>query len=227
MIGAEHVPHVSRNAYGTPLVDSLFREAHRVAHGHGLLAYVNADVVLLDDFRAALERLPASRFLVAGRRRNLDLGRELMFEDEWQAELRRRARRAPLAPPWGSDYFVFPADGTFARVPPFAVGRAGWDNWLIAKARRERIPVVDATRAITAVHQAHGYDHIPGYTGSHWGGPESQANAALARATCGADDGVVFHLWDATHVLTARGPRRTVRPVAIWRRWRTRRLLAA
>ena len=44
------------------------------------------------------------------------------------------------------DWFVFPA-GLFGEVPPFAVGRAGFDNWLVWKARQVGI-VVDATHDV-------------------------------------------------------------------------------
>jgi hypothetical protein len=219
-IGAEHESHVERNEYGTPLVDSLFRAAHARASAHELLAYANADIILLDDFRRALDTIDLDRFLLAGRRRNVLLDDELGFEPGWQDDLRRRARRGRLETPWGSDYFVFRADGTFAEVPPFAVGRARWDNWLIAKARHERIPVIDGTNAVIAVHQLHGHDHIAGYTGSQWGGPESDANDELARSL--QPNGVIFHLWDATHVLGAGGPRPARRPVRAWRALKVR-----
>src|SRR5436190_23067843 len=44
-----HVPEMERNAYGTPLVSSIFAQAERHAEGDRL-AYVNADIILLNDF---------------------------------------------------------------------------------------------------------------------------------------------------------------------------------
>ena len=38
------------------------------------------------------------------------------------------------------------------------IGRPGYDNWLIWRARRSRIPVIDATKELTAVHQNHDYN---------------------------------------------------------------------
>jgi len=223
-IEAEHLPHVERSDFGTPLISSLFRAAHDSVAPDSLLAWLNADIVLLQDFRVAVDRVRLCRFVLAGRRRNVPALGRLVFEAGWDRDVRARARRARLEAPWGSDYFVFPADGTFRDPPPFVVGRARWDNWVIGHARREGVPVVDATRAITAVHEPHGYDHIPGFTGTEWGGPESRANDALARERLASGD-VIFHLWDATHVLTARGVHRTHRPVALWRRLRTRHSL--
>jgi hypothetical protein len=56
----------------------------------------------------------------------------------------------------GIDYFVFPKD-LWGTIPPFALGRAYWDNWLLYAARRRRAVVVDATPVVLAVHQEHAY----------------------------------------------------------------------
>jgi hypothetical protein len=95
-------------------------------------------------------------------------------------------------------------------VPPFAVGRPGWDNWMIYRARLLRIPVVDATRAITAIHPRHGYEHVPEGTGALWYGPEAEANFELIQGL------ERFQTRHATHLLTRIGtipgltPRRIV-----------------
>src|SRR5512144_1455865 len=47
--GLRHLPQVERNELGTPLVSSIFSLA-RQASNSPLLAYVNADVMLLPDF---------------------------------------------------------------------------------------------------------------------------------------------------------------------------------
>ena len=217
-VGAEHVPAVALNDFGTPLADSVFRLAHEYARDEGLLAWMNADIIVLQDFADALVRVGLPRFLVVGRRRNVDRLGPLAFGPGWERELRARSRRAKLERPWGSDYFAFPADGTFSVVPPFAIGRAGWDNWMIGQALRSGVPVVDATAAITAVHERHGHEHIRHFTGVRWGGPESDTNVELLRSSLGSR--AVPHLWDSSHVLGRRGLHRTFRPAALWRRLR-------
>jgi hypothetical protein len=64
-------------------------------------------------------------------------------------------------------------------MPDFAVGRAGWDNWMIYHARQQGYAVVDGTPSIIAIHQDHDYSHLPdGKT--HYELPESRQNEALA-----------------------------------------------
>lgn len=53
------------------------------------------------------------------------------------------------------DYFVTTRDGfPWELVPDFVVGRAGYDNWLVAKALELQITTVDATSSILAFHQS-------------------------------------------------------------------------
>ena len=70
--GLRHVPEVARNEYGTPLVSDLFAQAQRLATCERL-GYVNADIILLSDFLRAVQRIPFRRFLMIGRRWDLDL----------------------------------------------------------------------------------------------------------------------------------------------------------
>ncbi len=97
-------------------------------------------------------------------------------------------------------------------LPPFAVGRPGWDNYLVYRARKLGIPVVDATPVLTLVHQNHGYGHVPAASGDRWEGPEARMNRALMGGT-----ERTFDIGDATHVLMAnglipaRGFRKTIR----------------
>src|SRR5262249_38230439 len=104
-----------------------------------------------------------------------------------------------LHPPAGSDYFLYPR-GTLGPLPAFAVGRPAWDNWLIYRARALRVPVVDATRVTTVVHQDHDYAHVRAATDAGWEGPEAERSRALMGGTAR-----VFTLLDATHVVSAAG----------------------
>jgi hypothetical protein len=219
-VGALHVPEVAVNEFGTPLLDSVFAQAQAVSESPRL-AYVNGDVILLRDFTQALARVSFERFLVVGRRWNVKISEPLDF-DRADVEEMLRARLAAegvLDPPTGIDYFVFDRLGPLAELLPFAVGRPAWDNWMIYNARRRGIPVVDATRAVTAIHQMHRHDHVPAKREGAWFGPESDANYALI--------GEVphFRTYHATHVLTRRGVHPALTPTYFRHRWRTRHLV--
>jgi hypothetical protein len=214
-LGARHLADVERSVEGTPLVSSVFSVA-RGASRAPVLAYLNADIVLLDDFLPQVHAVRSrfARFLLVGRRWDLDVSQALDFGPGWEDRLRAEVRQnGRLHPPSGSDYFVFPR-GEFAQMPDFAVGRAGWDNWMLFDGRRRGIPVIDATATLTVIHQRHDYGHLPGGR-AHYRLPESQANLAKAggRET-------VFRLEDADWRLSANGPvRKSWRERGYHREW--------
>lgn len=198
-LGVESIPEIELNDLGTPLLSSAFDAAQKHSR-HRLLCYVNADIILLSDFLDAARRVSAakSRFLMVGQRCNLDITVDLAMDGEtWEEELRERARReGVLYGQHGIDYFLYPRD-SLDQVPPFAVGRPAWDNWMIYRARRRGIPVVDATAAALVIHQNHGYGHVKSGTGIAWEGREADQNRVLL----GAGE-FLFTLRDVTHRLT-------------------------
>jgi hypothetical protein len=199
-LGVRHIPEVARNPQGTPLVSSLFALA-REASPAPLQAFVNADILLFSDFVAAARRVAdlRERFLVVGQRWDLEVCDPLDLSPGWQARLQARLdAEGRLHPPAGSDYFIYPR-GCFTGVPPLAVGRAGWDNWMIFFARWQGWEVVDATSAIRIVHQNHDYSHLPGGK-PHYRLPESGENVRLA-----GGKRTIFHLEDASCRLSSDG----------------------
>jgi hypothetical protein len=182
-IKAKHHIDVALNECGTPLVNTLFETAARIAE-NSTLCYINADIILMSDFTHALRIVESlSSFLMVGRRWDVDIDAEIDFSDaEWERRLRSLIEdKAALHPATGIDYFVFNRELWGDTIPSFAVGRTTWDNWFIYQAKRLKAPVIDATREVMAVHQNHGYNPIfVERQGEDWRGPEVQRNQALA-----------------------------------------------
>jgi hypothetical protein len=158
--GLHHVAGVKCNEWGTPLVSDLFALAEQLGGG-AALCYVNADIVLFDSFAEAVSRVAvwSDRFLVVGRRTDLDVKEPIDFSDGWDKKLANRARQeGKLQIARSIDYFAF-SRGLYAAMPPLAIGRFWWDNWLLWKARSLDAKVVDASETVLAVHQNHDYSH--------------------------------------------------------------------
>ncbi len=121
----------------------------------------------------------AKNFLLVGQRWDLDVRELLDFAPGWPEGLRQQAQaQGKLHRASGSDYFIFPRD-CFTEMPAFAIGRAGWDNWMIYAGRRKGWPVIDGTPSIMIVHQNHDYSHLPGGQ-PHYKHPETFENVRLA-----------------------------------------------
>ncbi|MCJ7702675.1 MAG: hypothetical protein MUO62_13910 [Anaerolineales bacterium] len=177
--GVRYFPNVERNEWGTPLVSSIFKLA-RDASDSPYLAYVNADILLFQDFVKVTHQVAAQteRFLAVGQRWDLDITQPIIFEGNWDSRLKEQTlTQGELHRPAGSDYFIYPRS-LFVDMPDFAIGRAGWDNWMIYKALRNHWQVIDATSSLMIVHQNHDYSHLPGGV-PHYDLEETRINAAL------------------------------------------------
>lgn len=178
-LGVRHLPKVKRNDWGTPLVSSIFQLA-REASDSPYLAYVNADIMLMPEIVEATQLVATQcqRFLIVGQRWDLEVRSPLSFEKGWDQALREQTiQKGEIHPPAGSDYFIFPR-GLFLDMPDFAIGRAGWDNWMIFHAIESGWYVIDATDTIMVIHQNHDYGHLPGGI-PHYDLEETRVNALL------------------------------------------------
>lgn len=204
--GALHVPVISRSLHGAPLMDGVFREAGRLAV-HDTLCFANTDIVFGGDVAGTIATARAmAPFLVVGESIDMDVRALLTFDrNDWRSLLPLDGRRrGPLA----IDYFFF-SRGVFDDVPPFALGRARFDNWLLWRAIDRGVAVIDGTASLDAIHQRHDYGHLSGGRREAYRGPDARRNEGLAGWRC------YLHLHsvlDARFVVSSDGVRR--------RRWR-------
>ena len=176
-----HVPDVERSESGTPLVSSMFSLTQTLS-SNPLLCFVNADIMLTGQFVEALRVVSAAKahFVMTGRRTLVNIDKPWDFDQAaWESTLHKYAEMNGKLDDWvAMDYFAFPRS-VFTEIPPFAVGRARWDNWMIYSARRRGIPVVEATHDVLAIHQNHDYSHLVGGIREVFAGPEGQRNQEL------------------------------------------------
>jgi len=203
-LSIRHVPDIRKNEYGTPFLDDVFNHAQRIAR-HDIICYCNADIIFFNDIIEAVKKISVRDYLMIGERWDVDVTTPLEFSREnWAQDFFTFARshHTVLNFP-GMDYFIFPR-GMLQDMLPFTVGRRGWDNWLIFHVRKRKIPVIDATGVLNAIHQNHSYTHIPKKEGSRWDGPESRSNLRLVQNR-------QIYLWelaDSNWVLTQEGPQK-------------------
>ena len=167
-----HIPEIKLSPSGAPLIDSVFDEARSVAK-NPILACVNADIILMQDFLETLGRVNVTfphKFMIVGQRWDLDVDKYIDFSDNsWAGKFRSEvAKNGKLHPSCGIDYFVFEKENNIHMLP-FPVGRTCWDNWFMAQALHIGLDVVDATEEIVAVHQNHRQYHMQEYMNNRTG----------------------------------------------------------
>jgi hypothetical protein len=178
-LGLRHVPDVAKNAHGTPLLSDMFLTGQQLAT-NPVVCWANADIVFTPTVMHAAQVVtdhPRPAYLV-GRRTDIDQLEPLDLSDGWSARLAARAARDGERKPanW-IDYFMF-TRGLFVELPPFAIGRPGYDPWLIWRAADLGADVIDASDHVLAVHQRHDYSHV-GTRAAVFGGLEARQNAAI------------------------------------------------
>lgn len=218
-LGLRYVEFVERNTHGTPLLRGLFTAAEAHARTE-LLGFANADILLTGDLLPAVERSRRrfEKFLLIVRRWNVNLDTLWDFSTAtWESRLRAYAKSHGRLEPLtgGMDCFVF-TRGMWQGLPPFAVGRTACDNALIYSARKDRVPVIDATPVVTCVHQNHGYSHLPENTPGAQQGSEGLTHLTLVED----GDFIRFNAVNATHVFGPWGIRRRIdmNPINLYRR---------
>jgi hypothetical protein len=200
--GVKHISKVARNESGAPLISSMFRLARENSKAE-LLCIINADMILMPDLvKAAMESRSLllekrqQKFVLLSQRWDLDITEPVEFTDSWQDRLSSMVhRQGTLHRPAGSDFFLFP-HSAYLDIPDFTIGRAGWDNWMIYKARRENWFVIDCTPSVMIVHQNHDYSHLPAGK-PHYEHPETNENIRLA----GGQANIRYTILDSTHQL--------------------------
>lgn len=196
-LGVKHIAHVERNANGVPLISSMFKLARENSNSD-LLCIINADMILMPDFVEAAMKVKGQRseFVLLSQRWDYDIEKPIDFGEGWQSRLGEDVRKQnQLHRPAGSDFFLFPRS-CYMDVPSFIIGRSGWDNWMIYKARKENWAVIDCTPSIMIVHQNHDYSHLPEGK-SHYEHPDTNENIRLA----GGQANVRYTILDSTHQL--------------------------
>src|ERR1051325_4314369 len=55
-LGVQHLFPVARNSFGTPLINDVIEKAEAASEDK-IFCYINADIILLDDFMRAVEQV--------------------------------------------------------------------------------------------------------------------------------------------------------------------------
>jgi len=187
-LGLRLVPDIERSEFGTPLLNSVFSKAEENA-SFPLLMYANADILFTGRLAQAAKSLSvwSTPFLLVGRRWDTDLRERMDFStpdwEQWLVEKAKTSGKPGIKS--ALDYFMFPKGawgekGGYIEIPPLAIGRSAWDDWLVFWARARRMDVVNGSGFILAVHQNHDYSHLPeGQKSGLSNGEEARRNFAL------------------------------------------------
>jgi hypothetical protein len=185
-LGVRHIPDVESTETGIPYFGAIAN--HAAAHAHyDVQVYLNCDILLTEHLLKTIRRIDFQKFLVIGQRIDLAEGVNIGCLDHniiSKLEMLSKNNQIILHPPAGSDYFIF-RRGMWDRLPQVIIGRGGYDTALIAYCLQQRIPVIDATLGIIALHQYHDYSHISGGMSEVFTGEDALKNSTAYQGQTG------------------------------------------
>jgi hypothetical protein len=154
-MGLTVIPDFPKGDDGRIRVDETFRYAQKFGKFDRQF-FINGDIVIMEDFAAALNAIRLPKFMMIGQRTDVDVTEQIDFSSGQSVRAARAdlEGRGVLHLAWGLDYFAY-TRGSIPELPPLYVGAAGWDNLMIFWCRRNRVPVVDASADVTIFHQNH------------------------------------------------------------------------
>lgn len=140
---------VKRSPEGVPLVSDIFEQGFAMGPG----VYVNGDIILTQSFARAFEACKSrfENFVMIGRRHDVAVDIEMPFNAGWEQRLKSVSKPHSVG---GIDYFAANRNA-WGEIPALAVGRYGWDNWLVYRALRTHATVVNVNAAALVFHQNH------------------------------------------------------------------------
>tara|TARA_B100000131_G_scaffold120951_1_gene117986 strand:+ start:25092 stop:25946 length:855 start_codon:yes stop_codon:yes gene_type:complete len=196
----KHIDNFEINSFGTPILSDIWKKAKKHSK-YDTLCYINTDIILFPDFYRNLQKVKLDKYLLAGRRWDLNIDYHIDFSSKWFFSLKDEIhKKGNLHPVTGVDFFLFPKT-LMPKMPPFAIGRAWWDNWLLTHFLNKKIPLIDGTY-ITSVHQNHDYNHIKSVsTNTTNKGLEREKNQSLANLK----NWQIKDISDCTHILSKSG----------------------
>ena len=152
---------VETNSRGIPTLRGMFNIS-MAACPHALsYTYLNGDIIGTEVFvrnvEAALQF--GQDFLMVGQRTNVPWSMNGSYDAAHNDfDFRRHFDSGTLFQPDAEDYFVVTKNAIdWEAIPPFVIGRPGYDNWLVNYAKMWRkganVTTIDATKTMPMIHQ--------------------------------------------------------------------------
>ena len=148
------IKSLGSNSYQTPLISDAFKNIKKESKDD-IIIYTNCDIIFSEEINLIINFISSNfqklgNFLCYGRRR--DLSCELDYQNIKNKNF--LINNSKLHSYSGIDYLIYKKDAEF-ELPNFAVGRPGWDNWLVYNLFKKGFKLIDVTKVLNVYHQKH------------------------------------------------------------------------
>ena len=156
--GGRWVGGVRSSVQGRPYFDHFISEAEVLA-ANDIIMYSTDHLILTSGLISAVKSVSETfpgNFVIIGKRWGLDVQAPINFSDHnWESILWDRVIKTnSLGSNAAKDYLIFRRPFGLP-IPNFIMGYEWYDTWLVWAALQAGYPVIDASDAISVVHQSH------------------------------------------------------------------------
>ena len=153
-----HILPTAESHQGLPYLKQLFK-AVAAKYKSTFYGFSNGDILyeygMIDTLVAVRDALrELKQALVIGRRTNVSIGNSTRLFDPRRVTSAARQNGTLFQHDAEDYFFIAHNDFIWEQVPDIVIGRPGYDNFLVAKAWRAGVPVIDATNTLVALHQS-------------------------------------------------------------------------
>ena len=162
----ESLFHIKTNSYGVPFFRDMYENVYKHCPKSRTYTYINGDLLsTYDGFMGTINALyPDSysklgEFVLVGQRTNVQWDVSLDARTLTNKTFHQLFQKGELMVPNAVDYFISTRHAfNWDNIPPFVIGRAGYDNWLIEHLLFETpdTQLVDVTQTLPMIHQNDG-----------------------------------------------------------------------
>lgn len=152
------------NKFRLPLLRSLYLKAASLHPDAATYTYVNGDILPRHDFHVTLDAVTSmseqvwnnTGFMIVGRRADVDWKQHKTSVLDSGFRFDDFHARGNLQPEFVEDFFCVSRNAiAWQNIPPFVIGRVGYDNWLVNYVyHKPDVHLVDATLSIKVIHQS-------------------------------------------------------------------------
>jgi rhamnogalacturonan II specific xylosyltransferase len=149
------IANAKTNEHGVPILGEMYTKMFHTCPDAQTYTYVNGDIMATSNFVETIESvLPIGDFLMVGKRTNV------LWSEEHNAKhanfnFDTQFTRGALFRPDAQDYFTVTKNAIdWNKIPPFVIGRPGYDNWLVNHIyHNSKVALIDATKTVSMIHQ--------------------------------------------------------------------------
>ena len=151
----EVISNMATNEHGVPILGDMYTKMFQKCPDAQTYTYVNGDIMATSDFVETIEAVQSiGNFLMVGKRTNVPWS-ENHDAEHANFNFDSHFRRGALFRSDAQDYFTVTKNAIdWKTIPPFVVGRPGYDNWLVDHIyHNSKVALIDATKTISVIHQ--------------------------------------------------------------------------